>query len=176
MRPALLLALAFATTALAQTPAAPQTAPPPEPTTPTLTSQSNLVLVPALVRDKKGQLIFSLKVNDFVLTDDGVPQELHLEEDTGSEPLALVVCIEGGGSGVDQLEKYTALESMLDAVVGAEARVELVLQIIAGDSPSEVALRRGIDAQTLGRWVEDFIEGGRRALSRESPGRRHRRT
>jgi VWFA-related protein len=118
MRPALLLALAFASNALGQTPAAPDAAPPPDTTT-TLTSQSNLVLVPALVRDKKGQLIFSLKVDDFVLTDDGVPQKLHLEEDTGAEPLALVVCIEGGGAGVDQLEKYAALESMLEAVVGA---------------------------------------------------------
>jgi VWFA-related protein len=116
MRLALLLALA--SPAFAQTPAA-QNTPPAEPTTTTLSSQSNLVLVPALVRDKKGQLIFSLKADDFVLTDDGLPQKLHLEEDTGSEPLVLVVCIEGGGAGVDQLDKYAALESMLEAVVGA---------------------------------------------------------
>lgn len=109
-------ALALASTALAQTPASPDA--PPSDTT-TLTSRSNLVVVPALVRDKKGGLVFSLKVDDFVLTDDGVPQKLHLEEDTGSEPLALVVCVEGGGAGVDQLEKYAALEGMLDAVVGA---------------------------------------------------------
>ena len=117
MRFAILLALAFTCSALAQAPAASDTAPSGDTTT--LTSQSNLVLVPALVRDKKGQLIFSLKVDDFILTDDGIPQKLHLEEDTGSEPLALVVCLEGGGAGVDQLEKYKALESMLEAVVGA---------------------------------------------------------
>src|SRR5438067_7431948 len=117
MRLALFLALAFTYPALAQAPAAPDTAAPTDTTT--LTSQSNLVLVPALVRDNKGQLIFSLKAQDFVLTDDGTPQKLHLDEDTGSEPLALVVCLEGGGAGVDQLEKYKALESMLDAVVGA---------------------------------------------------------
>lgn len=116
MRLILVFALALAWNALAQRPA-----PADEPAgdTTTLTSQSNLVLVPALVRDKKGQLIFSLKADDFVLTDDGVPQKLHLEEDTGSEPIALVVCLEGGGSGVDQLQKYAALESMLEAIVGA---------------------------------------------------------
>jgi len=81
MRIGLAVALTLASTALAQTPV--QTEAPSADTT-TLTSQSNLVLVPALVRDKKGQLIFSLKANDFVLTDDGVPQKLHLEEDTGS--------------------------------------------------------------------------------------------
>jgi len=115
---AIVLAFAFASSALAQTPAT-QDAQPVGNSTTTLTSRSNLVLVPALVRDKKGELIFSLKAEDFVLTDDGVPQKLHLEEDTGAEPLALVVCIEGGGAGVDQLEKYKALESMLETVVGA---------------------------------------------------------
>lgn len=111
------LVLALASSALAQqTAAAPEA---PDESTTTLTSQSNLVLVPALVRNKKGELIFSLKAEDFVLTDDGVPQKLHLEEDTGSEPLALVVCVEGGGAGVDQLQKYIALEGMLEAVVGA---------------------------------------------------------
>ncbi len=82
--------------------------------TTTLSSQSTLVLVPALVRDKSGKLIFTLNVDDFVLTDDGVPQKLHLEQDTGGEPLALVVDIEGGGAGASELAKYAALAPMLD--------------------------------------------------------------
>jgi VWFA-related protein len=118
MRVSLVLAtaLAFAASAMAQQPPAQEA--PAEPGT-TLTSQSTLILVPALVRNKAGELIFSLKTDDFVLTDDGVPQKLHLEEDTGGEPLALVVDIEGGGAGVEQLPKYAALEAMLEAVVGA---------------------------------------------------------
>src|SRR5665213_1283200 len=42
--------------------------------TPTITTQSTLVLVPALVHDKSGQLVFNLKVDDFTLTDNGIPQ------------------------------------------------------------------------------------------------------
>jgi VWFA-related protein len=84
----------------------------------TLNARSTLVLVPALVRNKAGQLVFTLKADDFVLTDDGVPQKLTLEQDTGGEPLALVVDIEGGGAGVDELDKYRALAPMLGAVVG----------------------------------------------------------
>jgi len=100
-----------------------QTAPPqpatPQPPTPTITTSSALVLVPALVREKKtGQLVFSLKADDFVLTDDGVPQKLHLEEDTGGEPLAMVVDLEGGGAAVRELAKYTALSSMIESVIG----------------------------------------------------------
>jgi VWFA-related protein len=84
----------------------------------TLTARSTLVIVPALVRNKARQLVFTLKADDFVLTDDGVPQKLMLEQDTGGEPLALVVDIEGGGAGVDELDKYRALAPMLGAVVG----------------------------------------------------------
>jgi VWFA-related protein len=84
----------------------------------TLTTRSTLVLVPALVRNKAHALVFTLKADDFALTDDGVPQKLKLEQDAGGEPLALVVDIEGGGAGVDELDKYRALAPMLSAVVG----------------------------------------------------------
>ncbi|MDP9049314.1 MAG: VWA domain-containing protein [Acidobacteriota bacterium] len=104
--------------ALAQSPAQPPT-PPPLSATTTLTTRSTLVLVPALVRDKSGNLIFSLKAEDFTLTDDGVAQKLTLEQDTDGEPLALVVDIEGGGAGARELSKYGALSPMLESVIGA---------------------------------------------------------
>src|ERR1700730_14377576 len=59
----------------------------------TLTARTTLVLVPALVT-KNGDPVFTLQAKDFVVTDDGVPQEVKLEEDTGGEPLALVVVVE----------------------------------------------------------------------------------
>src|SRR6202166_4749917 len=64
-----------------------------------LSTRSTLVLAPALVRNKAGDLVFTLAAKDFVLTDDGIPQKLTLEQDTGGEPLALVVVIEIGGAG-----------------------------------------------------------------------------
>jgi hypothetical protein len=56
-----------------------------------LTSRSTLVLVPAFVHDKTGEPVYTLSSADFVLTDNGKPQTLRLEEDTGGQPLALVV-------------------------------------------------------------------------------------
>jgi VWFA-related protein len=85
---------------------------------PTLTSRSTLVQVPALVRNKANKLVYTLTANDFALTDDGVPQKLYLEEDAGSEPLALVVDIEGGGAGARELSKYAGLAAMLDSIAG----------------------------------------------------------
>ena len=112
-------ALVFACVFCASTPAVLAQSPvPPDSQAPTISSQSTLVLVPALVRSKAGELIFTLKEDDFVLTDDGVPQKLHLEQDTGGEPLALVVDIEGGGAGARELAKYAALSPMIESVVG----------------------------------------------------------
>ena len=87
---------------------------------PTITTQSTLVLVPALVHDKSGQLVFNLKADDFALTDDGVPQKLRLEQDPGGQPLALVVCIEGGGAAAAKIDNFAPIISMLDAVAGGE--------------------------------------------------------
>jgi VWFA-related protein len=83
-----------------------------------LTMRSTLVVVPALVKNKAGELVFTLSAKDFVLTDDGIEQKLKLEEDTGGEPLALVVVVETGGAGSRQLDKYRNLGSLIDSVAG----------------------------------------------------------
>jgi VWFA-related protein len=127
--------LSIASAALAQTPQ-PE---PPSPPTPTITTRSTLVLVPALVRDKHDELVFNLKASDFVLTDDGIPQKLTLEQDTDGEPLALVVDIEGGAAGAGQLGKMSAISAMMDSIVG--------------DVPHKVAIV-GFDSSPV--LVQDF--------------------
>src|SRR5580692_9977099 len=57
---------------------------------PVLSARSNLVLVPALVRTKSGELVFTLAAKDFTIKDDGVEEKVTLEENTDDEPLALV--------------------------------------------------------------------------------------
>ncbi|NYF90516.1 VWA domain-containing protein [Tunturiibacter empetritectus] len=90
--------------------------------TPSFSTHSSLVVVPALVRSKSGSLVYTLMADDFLLTDDGVPQMLTLEQDTGGEPLALVVAIEVGGAGAREFNKYSSiappLAPMLASIVG----------------------------------------------------------
>jgi len=85
-------------------------------------SQTTNVLVPTLVRDAVGKVVYTLQADDFVLTDDEVPQELTLLQDTGGEPLALVIVIESGGAGARQFQKYERLvpplAPMLWSIVG----------------------------------------------------------
>jgi VWFA-related protein len=99
-------------------------------------ARSNLVLVPALVKTKAGDLVFSLTVDDFILTDNGVPQSLRLESDTDSQPLALVVIVQIGGQGADHLSDYRDLEAVLDAVIG---NVPHRVAVVSFDSTPRIA-------------------------------------
>jgi len=83
-----------------------------------ITVRSNLVLVPALVKTKAGEVVLTLNADDFTLTDDGVPQSLLLESDTDSQPLALAIIVQTGGQGASHLADYGKLGARLDAVVG----------------------------------------------------------
>jgi len=84
----------------------------------TITVRSNLVVVPALVRTKSGELVYTLKADDFILTDNGVVQKLHLETDTGSAPLAMVIIAQTGGDAAVHLDQYKHLGAMLDNMLG----------------------------------------------------------
>lgn len=85
-------------------------------------SQTTNVLVPALVRDAAGKVVYTLQADDFALTDDGVPQKLTLQYETGNEPLALVILIEVGGAGARQFQMHERLvpplAPMLSSIVG----------------------------------------------------------
>jgi VWFA-related protein len=104
---------------------------------PTLTVRSTVVLVPALVKTKKGDVIFSLTASDFSLTDDGVAQRLTLDPDTDAEPLALAICVETGGAGRNHLEDYDNLDAILGALIGG---VEHRVAVIGFDSAPHLLL------------------------------------
>jgi VWFA-related protein len=94
---------------------------------PTLTARSTLVMVPVFVNTKEGRVVFDLQADDFLLTDNGVPQLLTLEQDSDSQPLALAIVVETGGAGARHLTDYQQLDSILDALIGnVEHRVAVI--------------------------------------------------
>jgi VWFA-related protein len=130
MRPLLTLTLllSLTTACIAQQPTAPPTDPPPQAK---LTVRSNLVMVPVFVTGGDGNVVFGLNAGDFVLTDNGAPQEISIEDDTDAQPLALAIVVETGGAGARHLEDYRALGSIMDALIG---NVEHSVTVIAFDS------------------------------------------
>jgi VWFA-related protein len=92
-----------------------------------LTVRSTLVRVPVLVKNKAGRVVFELTADDFRIDDNGVRQKPTLDADTDSQPLALAIVVENGGSGVAHLGDYSELDSVLDALIGnVEHRVAVI--------------------------------------------------
>jgi VWFA-related protein len=132
----------------------------PVPQSPRLRTQSNVVLVPALVLNAKGELVFTLNAGDFRITDDGIEQPLTLDEDTGNEPLALVVAVEIGAGGRTKLENYRNLDAVLDAVVGA---VTHRVAVVAFDSTPTLAQDFSPDVDLAARALDDLGPGDKGA-------------
>jgi VWFA-related protein len=130
------------------------------PQAPAVRSQSTVVLVPALVRDAKGQIVFSLKAADFRVTDDGVEQQLKLDEDTDHEPLALVVAVETGGTGARKLANYRNLSAVIAALVGD---VPHRVAVVGFDSEPRVVRGFSADLDAAGAAVGDLEPGDKGA-------------
>jgi VWFA-related protein len=98
---------------------------------PTFRSQSNVVLVPALVRDKGGDAVYGLQARDFIIEDDGVPQAVHLDEAAQSDPVSLVVAVQCGRRADYELPRMQGLAAMLQPVM---AQPQSKVALLAFDS------------------------------------------
>ena len=134
----------------------------PEPRPPVLTTNSTLVLVPALVKSKGDEVVFSLTADDFILTDDGVAQALEIQPDTNLEPLALAVIVETGGQGESHLQDYGKLSAILDAVIGD---VPHRVAVIAFDSAPHVEQAFTTDTDSAAKAITNLHSGDQGAAT-----------
>jgi VWFA-related protein len=88
----------------------------------TLRTESNIVLVPTTIQTKHGEIIYGLKQNQFVVEDNGVPQIIHLDEDTDALGLSLVVVVQCSRSAGWEYPKLNGLGTMIDDIAGGAPR------------------------------------------------------
>jgi VWFA-related protein len=84
---------------------------------PTFSSQSNLVLVPTMVRDEKSNIVYGLHPQDFIIEDDGISQEVHLDEAAEAAPVSLVIAVQCGRRAWREFARMRGLASMFDPVL-----------------------------------------------------------
>jgi len=82
------------------------------PEVPKITTTSNLVLVPALVRSPGGGVVPTLQAADFQLMDNGVRQKVAIDEDE-HQPISLLVLLQTGGAAAKELPLYAKLGTMV---------------------------------------------------------------
>lgn len=136
---------------------------------PTFRSETNVVLVPVLVKNANGNPVYGLGANDFVIEDDGVVQSARLDEAAESEPISLVIAIQRGRSARFEYPRMHGLGAMLDPIFAAQAayiaivafddEVELVRDFTNNYNLIENDLKHTV-IQRLDRWTPQPGEGG----------------
>jgi VWFA-related protein len=83
----------------------------------TIHTQSNVVIVPALVKNAKGEAVYGLGARDFVVEDDGVEQAVRLDEATEGSMMSLVIAIQRGRRANYEFPRIRGLSAMVDPIV-----------------------------------------------------------
>jgi VWFA-related protein len=93
----------------------------------TLHSRSNLVLVPTLVKDPQGGIVYGLQAKDFIVEDNGEEQVVGLDESPEGQAISLVVAIQKGRRAEYEFPRMQGLKTMLYPLFAlGTARVALI--------------------------------------------------
>jgi VWFA-related protein len=113
---------------------------------PRFQSQSQVVLAPALVRKKSGEIVYGLSAHDFIVEENGVEQDIRLDDSPESQAYSLVVAVQRGGSAVLELEKYQKITAEENSPKHRKVReaalsgLGAMVENFVGDTNSEVAV------------------------------------
>jgi VWFA-related protein len=147
---------------------------------PTFSAQSNVVLVPALVRDASGNLVYGLQAKDFVIEDDGVEQKPYLDEAAKAEPLSLMIAVQCGRRARREFDRMRALPSMLEpvlsqpetetALVFFDSKLNLVRDFTHNSDLIEDDLKK-LEAGDGGAAILDAVAYSVKLLNQQPEGR-----
>ena len=146
---------------------------------PTFRSQSNVVIVPALVRDVTGHPIYGLHATDFVIEDDGVEQPVQLDESADAEPLSLIVAIQTGRRAWREFSRVQGLSAMLApildqprthiAILTFDSRLNLV-QDFTDDHERVAKSLQGLESGDNGATILDAVDYSVKLLNKTPEG------
>jgi VWFA-related protein len=145
-----------------------------------LRTQANVVLVPTLVKDAEGHIVYGLTQNDFVIEDDGTEQAVRLDDSAEVTPVSVVVAIQTGRRAWREFLRMRGVGSMLTAVfnqpksrvalVEFDSHVNLVENFSDNESPIHDDLKN-LQAGDNGAAIRDAIEFSVGLLEKEPAGR-----
>ncbi len=143
--------------------------------------QANTVLVPTLVKDAEGHIVYGLTQKDFVVDDDGVEQSIHLDDSAESEPASVVVAIQTGRRAWREFSRMRGVGPMLIPVFNQlRSRVALVefdshVNLVENFSDDETSINedlKRLQAGDNGAAIRDAVAFSVSLLEKEPPERR----
>lgn len=123
---------------------------------PTLRTQSNVVFVAALVKDTAGKLVFGLQAKDFVIEDDGIQQQVSMDEAEPQEAVSLVVAIQTGRTASAEFQRMKGLSILLAQIFG-QPQVETA--IVTFDSEVKLLQDFTFDSEQTAAHLKKLEEG-----------------
>ena len=126
----------------------------------TFQSQSNVVIVPALVRDVTGHVIYGLHATDFVIEDDGVEQSVQLDDSADAGPVSLVVAIQTGRRAGREFGRVQGLSSMLAPILDQPGTQ---IALLAFDSQLNIVQNFTDDALQIAKCLGNLQPGDKGA-------------
>jgi len=119
-------------------------------------SESNVVIVPTLVKNDKGELVYGLQAKDFIIEDDGIEQVTQLDEAAESQPMSVVIAIQTGRRATREFGRIRGLRSMLEPVF-SNPRVESA--VLFFDSHLDVALDFTSNSEAVAQRLQTLMPG-----------------
>jgi VWFA-related protein len=122
----------------------------------TIRVQTSEVLVPTLVEMPAGEIVYGLGPADFELLDNGVLQQLHVDDDLDNEPVSVVVAVEKGRMAALEFEKINRLAPLIDLFLG-DGSSEAAF--VTFDSKPQLVVPFTRDADRLGHALQRIEPG-----------------
>lgn len=144
--------------------------------------QSNVVLVPTLVKDAMGHVVYGLTQNDFTIDDDGVEQAVHLDDSAESQPASVVLAIQTGRRAWREYSRMRGIGPMLTPVFEQlRSRIALVefdshVNLVENFSEDETSIcddLKKLQPGDNGAAIRDAVDFSVRLLEKE-PAERQR--
>jgi VWFA-related protein len=143
--------------------------------------ESNVVTVPTLVKDGKGQAVYGLHAGDFIIEDDGIQQIARMDESADSEPISMVLVLQCGRRANREFPRMLGLRSMLGpvwdqpgsevALVEFDSGINLVRDFTSRSDSMDGALNE-LHSGDSGAAILDAVQYSLHLLAHTPKGRR----
>ena len=145
----------------------------------TFVTRSTVVIAPTTVRDRNGDFVNGLQLQDFSLYDDNKLQKINA--DVRDEPLSLVVAVQRSSNLTDFLPKLQVIGTQLNqlvagqdgeiAVIGFDHRIEVFQDFTKEGSKVSEAMHKMTPGSSQ-HAVNDAVNQGINMLKHRPPDRR----
>ena len=147
---------------------------------PRFTAESNVVLVPTLVKDQNGDPVYGLSSDDFMIEDDGALQSARLDEEAEAEPISMMIAVQCGRRAKHEFSRIRALGSILDpilrlpqteaALLVFDSGLELVQDFTSDASAFQAGLQE-LEPGDKGAAILDAVQYSVKLLNKRPKGR-----